>query len=353
MVTYQFIVAFADMGRRRNHIPTRLHHKPSGRDRVIFGSRTIYLGPHDSPESLANYARVLANLAATGEPEPQKKTFTIAEVAERYMDHVRQTYGTRSGEPAAIKRAVDALVNLFGPEPADTFGTAKLIQIQDRWAQNLCVTTANKYHGYLLNLFRWCGMVELIPAGIWHHLRTVPKLKPQRSKARDPKTVGPVAWEIVERTLPHVSQTVRDVIMMQWHTGMRSSEVLTMTADQIDGNVYRPVKHKNSWRGHKREIPLGPRALEIIKRRLPDDDGLLFGGYSSASYGRAIMRACAKHDIPRWNPHQIRHHASTEALRKHGVAAARALLGHKSLNMVARYAESSVDDAKKAVEKDG
>jgi integrase len=150
-----------------------------------------------------------------------------------------------------------------------------------------------------------------------------------------------------------VSQTVRDVVMMQWLTGMRSSEVLTMTADQIDGDIYRPVKHKNAWRGHKREIPLGPRALEIIKRRLPGDDGLLFGGYSSASYGRAIMRACKRHKIELWHPHQLRHTVSSEALRKHGVAAARALLGHKSLNMVARYAESSVDDAKRAVENDG
>ena len=77
MVTYQFIVAFANMGRRRNQIPNRVYHKSSGQDRVIFGSRTIYLGPHDSPESLANYARVLANIAATGDPEPQKKTFTM------------------------------------------------------------------------------------------------------------------------------------------------------------------------------------------------------------------------------------------------------------------------------------
>jgi integrase len=353
VVTYHLLMLFGVMGRKKKTLPSRLYHKGSGQDRIIFGGRTIYLGRHDSPESLANYARIVTNISATGEPEPTKRTHSIAEIAARYMEHVRASYGERSGEPAAINRAVDTLVELFGPEPAETFGTAKMIAIQDRWSQNLCVTTANKYHGYLLNLFRWAGMVELIPASVWHHLRTVPKLKPQRSKARDPKTVGPVAWEVVERTLPHVSQTVRDIIMMQWHTGMRTAEVLSMTADQIADGVYRPAKHKNAWRGHVREVPLGPKALAIVASRQPGADGLLFAGYTSASYGRAITRACAKHDIPRWHPHQLRHSVSSNALRTHGVAAARALLGHKSLNMVARYASSSVEDAKRAVEKDG
>ena len=92
---------------------------------------------------------------------------------------------------------------------------------------------------------------------------------------------------------------------------------------------------------------------EIVGRREPGADGLLFGGYSSASYGRAIARVCKRHKIPHWTPHQIRHARGTDTLRVHGVAAARALLGHKSLAMVSRYAAVNVDDAKKAVSEDG
>ncbi len=353
MVSYQIMMMFGLMGRKRHSLPSRLLHKPSGQDRIIYGGRTIYLGRHDSPESLANYARVLANIAATGEPEPGRTVLKIGELVRRYLAYIEATYRSDSGEPAAIKRAVDYLEEKFGDVEAQSFGTAKLIQLRDEWAEKLCVSTINKYHGYVLNLFRWAAMTEQIPAEVWHTLKTVPKLKPQRSKARDPKTVKPVEWSVVERTLPFLSPTLQDVVMMQRLTGMRSGEVLSLTLDQIQDGVYRPRKHKNTWRGHVREVALGPRAMEIIARREPSADGLLFVGYTSASYGRAIARVCAKQGIPRWHPHQIRHARSTDTLRTHGVAAARAMLGHKSLAMVSRYAAVNVDDAKKAVRDDG
>lgn len=353
MVSYQLLRFFASMANKRKAIPSRLYHKPSGQDRVIFGGRTIYLGKHDSPEAMANYARVLANIAATGDPAPQKNGVRIDEVAKRYMVHVRATKPEGSGEPDAIERAVKALRAMFGCIEAKDFGTGKLMQLRDKWAERLCVSTVNKYHTYVANLFQWAAMTEQIPAEVWHNLLTVPKLKPKQSKARDPKVVRPVPWAIVEQTLPHLSQTLRDVALMQRYTGMRSGEVLRMTVDQIENGVYRPRKHKTLRYGHAREVPLGPRAMEIVNRREPTADGLLFGGYTSCSYARAIKRACRKHGIPEWTSHQIRHAKGTDTLRKHGVAAARAILGHKSLSMVSRYAAIDVNDAKKAAKEDG
>jgi integrase len=350
MVSYQIIQAFHEMGRRRNQIPSRLRHKASGQDRIIFGGHTYYLGPHDSPESLQRYAEIIRNIVTTGEAVPSTTRLTVAALAERYMNHIRSE-SANTGEPDAIARALKGLVELFGQDPADSIGTSKLLTLQASWAQRLTITTCNKYHGYILNLFRWAGMNELVPSSVWHNLKTVPKLKPHRSAAKPSKVVGPVEWSIVERTLPHVSETVCDIIMMQWLTGMRSGEVLSMTADQITDGVYRPRVHKNQWRGHVREVPLGPKALEVVKRRATD--GLLFRGYSSASYGRAITRACEAHGIPRWHAHQLRHSRSSDALSKHGVAAARALLGHKSLSMVSRYAAADLSDARKAVDEDG
>jgi len=80
---------------------------------------------------------------------------------------------------------------------------------------------------------------------------------------------------------------------------------------------------------------------------------ILFLRKFDAKSDLTFSRVCEKHEIPRWTPHQIRHATGTDTLRKHGVAAARALLGHKSLAMVSRYAAVNVDDAKKAVSEDG
>jgi hypothetical protein len=58
-------------------------------------------------------------------------------------------------------------------------------------------------------------------------------------------------------------------------------EVVTMRSRDLTpgepAREYRPASHKNAWRGHDRVIPLGPRAVAIIKDFLrPDHEGYLF-----------------------------------------------------------------------------
>ena len=33
--------------------------------------------------------------------------------------------------------------------------------------------------------------------------------------------------------------------------------------------IYQPARHKNTWRGRRRVVVLGPRAIGILKPRLP------------------------------------------------------------------------------------
>ena len=68
----------------------------------------------------------------------------------------------------------------------------------------------------------------------------------------------------MEAIREHVRPQVWAMILVQWWTGMRSGELLAMTPGQIVEWAYRPSTHKNAWRGHVREIPIGPRAREIL-----------------------------------------------------------------------------------------
>src|SRR4051794_39625111 len=56
------------MARRKQSVPSYLLHKPTGQARVRVGGRDIYLGLYDSPESRAEYARIIADLAAPPTP---------------------------------------------------------------------------------------------------------------------------------------------------------------------------------------------------------------------------------------------------------------------------------------------
>jgi hypothetical protein len=62
---------------RRNHIPSYRHHKQSGQAVVTLpdglgGRRDVLLGKYDTPESRAEYARVLAEWEASGRRPPRR-----------------------------------------------------------------------------------------------------------------------------------------------------------------------------------------------------------------------------------------------------------------------------------------
>lgn len=355
MVTYQFIRFFADMGRKRNAIPSRLYHRPSGQDRIVWNGRSIYLGRHGTPEADANYRRVVRNIMTLGEPELDSSTLTVRTLADRFMVATKESFPRESREPIAYQRAMDLLVDALGDTIAENVTPAKFTAMRDAWAKRASVRTVNKHHNQTLAAFRWGVTVEIVPATVWHALQAVPRLKPRRSAARDPRVVGPVPWASVEAIREHVRPQVWAMILTQWHTGMRSGEMLAMTPGQIVDWVYRPAHHKNAWRGHVREIPIGPRAREVI---LPwiHGKGLnepVYPGYSSQSYGRAIMRACEDAKTTHWHPHQIRHAFATRVRETHGLDAAQAVLGHATARVTEIYAEKTSGLAKRVTDEIG
>jgi integrase len=72
----------------------------------------------------------------------------------------------------------------------------------------------------------------------------------------------------VQLTLPHVLPPVAAMIQLQQLCGCRPGEIVQMRACDIDMTekawTFRPVRHKNKWRGMDRLIVLGPRAQKIV-----------------------------------------------------------------------------------------
>ena len=95
-------------------IPSYRLHKTSGRAVVRFNGRGIYLGKHRTPESHANYNRVISEwtsnfrqLPSTGGPL-NAAPLTICEIALPYPAFVAQRcrkHGRATSEVFSIKRA--------------------------------------------------------------------------------------------------------------------------------------------------------------------------------------------------------------------------------------------------------
>ena len=83
-------------------------------------------------------------------------------------------------------------------------------------------------------MFAWATSEELIPHDVFRALGTVAGLEKGRSAAREKPTVGLVADEIVDRTLPLLSPTVATMVRVQRLTGMRPQEIVLMRPGDID-----------------------------------------------------------------------------------------------------------------------
>src|SRR4051794_38005163 len=93
--------------------PYRLH-KPTGQAVVTVGGRDFYLGRHGSPQSRAEYDRLVAEWLAGGRgpapPGPGGYGVTVSELMVLYLRHCQDYYRDPEGGPAEeLKNIKDAL----------------------------------------------------------------------------------------------------------------------------------------------------------------------------------------------------------------------------------------------------
>ena len=384
----------------RTDVPPFRIHKATRQAYVLIDGARRYLGRHDRPEAREKYDRLVAEWLASGRQQPvDGKGVTVTEVVDRYVDHCERYYvkpdGTKTGEPHAVGQACKPLVALYGRTPAASFGPKRLQAVRQRMVDQMdwARTHVNDQVGRVKRMFKWAVSEELIPASTYHALATVTGLKRGRTTARETAPVRPVPDAHIDAVERFVSRQVWAVIQLQLLTAARPTELLTMRAVDLNmaGKVWRytPQAHKNSHRGHAREIFIGPLAQAIVqpflsgravdsylfsaaeavedarkrhraKRTTPDNCGNVPGSnrtrsprvsprthYDRDTYRRAIARACKRADVPAWHPYRLRHNAGTRLRAEFGLEAAQLILGHKHAAVSELYAER---DTTKAVE---
>jgi integrase len=301
-----------------------------------------------------------------------------------------------------IRLAIKILRELYGREPASTFGPLALKACRDQFIkQGLARTECNRRTRLIVQAFRWAVENELIPAVNLEALKAVKGLPKGRSAAHESEPVRPVPDAHVDAILAHLSGQVRAMVELERLTGMRPNEVVQMTAGHLNMSgpcwEYTPPHHKAEHFEKGRVIMIGPKAQGVLKpwlrsalneplfqpqeaesqrhaeqranratklwpshvkhqdskrklvpERVPGDR------YSVNAYRRAIHRACDKAGVPRWSPNQLRHLASTKLRRQTGdLDAVRCVLGHSDADTSAIYAEKDLQAARAVMLKFG
>lgn len=401
-------------------------HKPSGQARVIINGREFYLGKYGSPESREKYLRLIAEGPIREPPQTtagdgkQYPDLLVGEVIVAYMKFCRGYY-VKDGEPTKEVRstayAMRPLRALYASTKAHSFGPKALKAVQTYMIEkeDLSRGVINDRTGRIKRMFEWAVSEELLPASVSQALRTVKGLRRGRTHARETEPVKPVPDALLAATLPYLPPHVQAMVRVQRVTGMRPEDVVAMRPGDIDRAdegawVYTPKEHKNSWREHVRQIPLGPAAQTIIapylnraaedhlfspaeamqwrredrRRRKSERKTQVYRCevrrlerersarqrsrrsrqrmpktyYTTGSYYRAVRYAIEKARgsgflVPFWYPNQIRHTRGTEVRHAFGLEAAQVILGNAQARVTEIYAERNIELARDVARRTG
>jgi integrase len=392
------------MGRRaRNEFPRPRFHKRTGQARVRVNGREIWLGRWGSPEADAKYRELLQAWAASGgatvqpiaaqpdrrpaptfamEPPPQ---LTVGDLLVQYLLVVKAERPVdRRHSKWWLARSVALALESRKSVGLDQFGPRMLAQVQLELAEG---DMPKKRAGHtkrsraqvaktvnaIRAMFSWAVSQEMIGPDRLLALKTVPPLKP--GLAREGEGREPVDDKLVTATKKKLPAVVADMVEFMLRTGCRPSEAMRLRMADVEqlprAWKWTLAKHKNTHRGKRRVIAIGPRAAVIAKRWAAGKpaDALVFdrSDMTRKPSGRSVIpiraerhpalpfdaellrkliaRACEKGELPVWTPYQLRHTALTKARQLAGLEAAAAVGGHAASRMTEEYAKDDFDKA--------
>jgi len=384
----------AHKNRAQANVPRYLCHDSGGRKRAFCYAyedgkrRRVYLGTWNSPESKQRYLELLSP-SLDDQPEDRERNhhfaITIEELVARFLIWAKGhyvTHGKQTGKRDNMRDAAGPLLALFRDESASDFGPKRLRMVRDLMLRpgNLARRTINHRVQRIRRIFRWGVSEELVPVRVWESLRTLLPLQRGRTSARETEPIRPVPLNLLQKTLPHLTPTVKTIVLIQCLTGMRPNEVVQMRMADIEFEgpdgcwVFLPRTHKTEHRSRSRRVVLSNRVQSLLTPFVTEDpEAFLFSpirseaerqvqrrkarvskvtpsqeargearqkspgrklrdAWTNASYLRAIYYACDRAKIERWSPGRLRHTFEDLAEKSAGLEAA-----SKALNSPSRH----------------
>jgi integrase len=363
--------------------PTYRRHSSSDRGFVERDGKRHYLpGAYKSPESLDAYGKFIREQCGGLLPDmpPAQEIDSVAIIIDGFLAYAERRYP--AGTYQNLEQSVLPLQMVYGSLTPQQFGPKKLKEWQLILAEKkLSRDYINDCCRRIRQMFKWAVGEELIPAAIHHALTLVPGLKRGQTQAVEHPPRKMVQKDVVDAILPHLSPTVRAMIELQWLTGVRSQSLCLAKHEQFRLDVlpweWRP-RHKQEHTGGELVVHIGPKARAVLapflaiprpltgylfRPRVARDNPRYGSFYSSGSFRQAILRGIERANalrasaglelIQRWTPHRVRHSRSTLTREVHGLEAAQAVIGHRSIEAAQIYAERQTKEARRIAEFEG
>ena len=288
------------------------------------------------------------------------KKHTVAELIDKYVDEVLPTKPNARSQKPQLLWSKDELGQLsLAALTAADIGRCrdKLLAREVRKGGRLSPSTAKRY----LAAFSHALSVAVKE---WEWLDDTPMRKVRKPKEPRGRIRTLTKTEIL--TLLEACKKSRNghlypIALLAVSTGMRLGEIRTLRRCQVDISRQRIVLD-HTKNGDRRVVPLAGPALAELSKRLSEpskSDDLLFPGRrpnrhgkrpvkpgrqpdEPVEIGRAWTNALNKAEIKNFRFHDLRHCAASFLLESGASLGELAeVLGHKTLQMVKRYAHLS------------
>ena len=279
----------------------------------------------------------------------EAKKHTFAEMVDRYIKSVLPS------KPKQIKDQGHQLrwwKERIGNYLLADVTTALIVQYRDDLGQNRSPATVVRYMAALSHCFT-------IAVNEWQWLEDSPMRKvkkPKESRGRVRYLDDDERAKLLQACKESSNEWLYMCVILALSTGMRQGELMGLKWPDVnlkDGYIIL----NETKNGERRRVPLTGRGLELLKqhakvRRLDTD--LLFPGKSPIKpidLRRPFNNALKAAGIEDFHWHDLRHcTASYLAMNGASLAEISEVLGHKTLQMVRRYAHLSDGHVSSVVE---
>ena len=366
--------------------------------------KRVYHGVWGTPEARKNYRQFLAALEENPTLPLQmrgtRSGVLVSELATGYLEYIQSRMDRT--HVLHFKNVIGYLVEIYGELAVNEFSPKKLKAVRNQMVKTgrLCRNMVNDYTNRIIRIFAWGVEEEAVNSNIVAALREVKSLRKGEEGTYDNALRKEVPDDVIRRTLPFMSPTVRAMVQVQRLTGMRPSEIFNMRVGNIDKTrdselwYYVPESQKTEEHIGKQPIPLGKPEQELVAPYLigKKPSAAVFSPrtamaewhaerrknrktkvspsqqernlqrakkpaerqpgefYDKNSYRVAIMNAIKKGNkilpveqrIPHWTPYQLRHANATAVEKEAGLDTAQAVLRHTTANTTKRYAHGQL-----------
>ena len=307
-----------------------------------------------------NWAKRLESDISDGKhtPSAEEKRRTVKDLLERY----KKTEIPKKGDQVNPIRHADFWIERIGKRRLPAFTPSIIAEIRDELALTKAPSTVNRYlatpsHACTIAVKEW----EWLDSNPFQKVKRLPEGSGRVRYLSDRERESLLAT-CKESSHPHLFT----IVLIALTTGARRSEILGLNWKDIDWKGRRTTLNKTKNK-ERRALTLVPQVISELKnirkvRRLDSDrifvnptGKIREGGHHKSGYfyfEKAWRTALSEAEIDDFRFHDLRHSAASY-MAMNGATASEiaAVLGHKTLQMVKRYAHLSDDHVKSIVER--